>query len=139
MKMDFLDRGPMDLCLRLAQPGEDPHGQVFLGRGQRAAIDHLRDVVKVPVGMFGLVFDRDAGCPHSLLRDFGCNEPAAGESQRVDACLDLFQRNPSIHERTESHVTTDATDAVQVCNFHRCSFHLRLVVSPWPIQYNRLV
>ena len=52
-----------DPGLRLAEPGEDPFGEILLPSRELAGVDHLRNVVHVPVRVFGLMFDDDVGRP----------------------------------------------------------------------------
>ncbi len=116
--MDLLDRRAVNLGLGFGQPPKNPAGQILLPIGKLAAIDHCRDVVQMPVGMLGRMFDRDVQRAKSLSLDLVDHDPAAGQPERIDARLNLRQISAGIDERGQRHVAADSARTVEIGNFH---------------------
>src|SRR5206468_3979845 len=59
MKVNLLNRRTVDLRLWFREFAKDASRQLLLPDGERAAVDHRRDVVQVAMLMFGLMLDGD--------------------------------------------------------------------------------
>ena len=125
VEVDFFDRAAVDLGLGLGQLAEDPRGHVAGPRRERAAVDHRRDVVQVAMGVLGLVLDDDLRRAKAALLDFAGHEPAAGQTERVDAGLDRREIGAGVDECPERHVAADAAGTIEVGDSHRAASVVR--------------
>ncbi len=83
-KCTFSTRRAMDLGLRFGQTREDPLGQLALPRRKLPAIDHLRDLVQVPMCVLGRMLDDDLRGAEAVLVDLLHHEFAVGQTERAD-------------------------------------------------------
>ena len=64
-KWIFCDVDPVHAGLGLAQPAEDPLGELVLAGGERALVDHRLDVMEVAMGVLGRGVDLRISSPET--------------------------------------------------------------------------
>ena len=118
MEMHFADRRTVNLGFGLTQSREDGLGQFLLPVRENAAVNHLRDVVQVPMRVLRLVVDMDFRGAEPVFLHFLGPQLAAGQAQRVDPGLQGGQFHASVDQRAQRHVAADAAETVEVCDVH---------------------
>ena len=118
VEVHLFDRTPVNFCFSFGQLLENPFGQILLAKGERAAVNHRRDVVQVAMLVLGFVLNRDLGRAEAFLFDLRANKPAAWETQGIDAGLDVGKLSAGVDECTECHVAADSARAIEIGNSH---------------------
>ena len=126
----------VDLGLGLGQLLEDSRWPVPAGRGgERAAVDHRRDVVQVAMLVLGLVLDGDLRGAEALLLHFAARRAGSlGRPERIDAGLNRGQIGAGVDEGAERHVAADSARTIEIGNSHgllamrQVSFGLRITI-----------
>ena len=117
VKMDLREVDAVHLGLGLAQPQEDPLGQVFLAGGQAAGVDDGLDVVPVPVGVLVRGVHLGVGGPEASLAH-GLERDMPGKTQARHGLLDGPGIDPGVHQSAQGHVSRDAAEAVEIADSH---------------------
>ena len=103
--------------LGLAQPAEDPLGQLVLPGGERAPVDHRLDVVQVAMRVLGRGVDPGVSGAEAAAAD-GLERQLAGQPQAGDGRLDRAGIDPGIDQGPQGHVAGDAAEAVEIADAH---------------------
>ena len=120
MKVDLLDRRAVDFRFGLCQAVEDSQCELALRRGQLATVDHLNDVMQMPMCVLRLVFYGQLQSAKPIFLHLIGHQPTAGQSQRIDAYLHLTQLDARVDQRPQHHVTAHTASTIEIGNPHRC-------------------
>ncbi len=117
MEMYLVHGAPVYRGFGFGQPSEYLVGELPLTIRQAARVDHLGDVVQVPVGV--LVRGRNGhlgGVKAAFAdpRDFDLG----GQAKRRDGVADRLGVDSSMDERAERHVAADSAEAIEIGNSH---------------------
>jgi len=74
--------------------------------------------MQVPMGMLGRMLDRHVQGSKPFSLHFVGDQPALGQSERIDARLNGRQIGASIHQRRQRHIAADSAQAIKVGQFH---------------------
>ena len=107
--------------LGLAQPAEDPLGQLVLPGGEAARVDHRLDVVQVAMGVL-VRGDRPWRASRGS-RPGGPSRRSArtGRPRLGDGRLDRPGIDPGVDQGAERHVAGDPAEAVEIADAHAAS------------------
>ena len=97
VKVDLGQVDAVNSRLGLAQPQEDPLGQVFLPGGQAARVDDRFDMVPVAMGVLVRGVDLGRGRPEAALLH-GLERDASGKPQARHGLLDRPGIDPGVHQ-----------------------------------------
>ena len=117
MEMDLLERDPMNGRLGLAKAAKDPLGQLVLARGQTCLVDHVLDMMQVPMHVLGRRFDHGVRRPKAPAAD-GLESQLTIQTQAGNGRLNRPRIDTRIDQRPQGHVARDAAEAVEIADAH---------------------
>ncbi len=119
VEMNLVERCPMHAGFRLGNVLEDFQRELLLRLGQLfGSLDQLGDVGKVPVSVLFRVLDFDlqrSEAPFDHRLDVQLD---VRQAERINPAHDLFEVGSGVDQCRQSHVATDAANAVEVRNPH---------------------
>lgn len=119
VKMNLVERRSMHASLCLGDVLEDFERELLLRLGQfLGSLDQLGDVSEMPVGVLFWVFDFDLQRSEAPFNDSLDVQFDVRQAERINAAHDRFQVRSGVDQGRQSHIATDAANAVEVRNPH---------------------
>ena len=119
VEMNLVERRAMHAGFGLGDVLEDFQSELLLRLGQFfGSLDQLDDVGEVPVSVLFWVFDFDLQRSEAPFDDRLDVQFDVRQAERINAAHDRFEVRSGVDQCRQSHVATDAANAVEVRNPH---------------------
>ena len=125
VKVNLVHTGAVDRRLRLRKFPKNSHGPLFDSLRQIGFGNDRLQVVQVPLNFLLLHQHVHFRGGNRVFHDPACLQPNSFDRQPIQPRLQRLEADSSVHQRTQSHVSADAGEAVEVSDTcgHSVSLH----------------